>query len=170
MVALVYYVIAPHKVFISLSSTVGTLPLLKHFVTVCHQHTPTKEESASDKADREPCIPSLIWRINGEVRNITCLNSELAVSELMRLGHSIGWAATRYEQRDANRMATSKLMGVLALMYLLPARSDPMLNFLFWEIAPKKLASAPSNFSRELLPPNTFLSRHTPFEEISRRK
>jgi hypothetical protein len=70
------------------------LPLLKHFVTVCHQHTPTKEESASDKAGGEPCIPSLIWRINGEVRNTTCLNSELAVSELMRLGHSIGWAPT----------------------------------------------------------------------------
>jgi hypothetical protein len=116
VVALVYYVIAPHKVFVSLSSTVGTLPLLKHFVTVCHQHTPTKEESASDKAGGEPCIPSLIWRINGEVRNTTCLNSELAVSELMRLGHSIGWAANT-NKRDANRMATSELMGVLVLMY-----------------------------------------------------
>lgn len=67
MVALVYYVIAPHKVFVSLSSTVGTLPLLKHFVTVCHQHTLMKEESASDKAGGEPCIPSLIWRINGQL-------------------------------------------------------------------------------------------------------
>jgi hypothetical protein len=135
---------------------------LKHFVTVCHQHTLTKEESASDKADRESCIPSLIWRINGEVRNITCLNSELAVSELMRLVNSIGWAATRYEQRDANRMATSELMGVLALMYLLPARSDPMLNFLFWEIAPKSLLLLqaishvsyflPTPFSQDTLP------------------
>jgi hypothetical protein len=71
VVALVYYVIAPQKVFVSLSSTVRTLPLLKHFVTVCHQHTLTKEESASDKADREPWVPNLIWKLNGEVRNIT---------------------------------------------------------------------------------------------------
>jgi hypothetical protein len=95
------YVIAPQKVFVSLSmhSWVGRLPLLKRFVTVCHQHTSTKEESASDKADREPWIPNLIWRIHGQVRNITLFQFRTRrVRVDAFLVNSIGWAATRHEQ------------------------------------------------------------------------